>query len=62
MNGVRVLTMIDSAKSCVLVTGACQSSQANFYLQPICNRQIVCNSYFGIYGSSSCAYGLKNTI
>ena len=57
MNGVRVLTLIVSAKRVAtvhrgrlrwLVTTACQNTNANISLLPISNRQIMCGSYFGV--------------
>ena len=32
-----------------LVMGAFQNTKANFPLLPICNRHIVCGSYFGFW-------------
>ena len=47
MNGVHVLTVIVSAKRAALCEfGGRFLAKANFSHLPICNRQIVCVSYF----------------
>ena len=34
-----------------IVMGPCQNTQRNFSLLPICNNNIVCGFYFGVYGN-----------
>ena len=57
MNGVRISTMIVSAKRAARVDRgrrsffsdvACQNTKANLSLLHICIRQIVCSSNFGV--------------
>ena len=49
MNGVRVSKVIVSAKR----TAHVDNVQRSFFSRlAICNRQVMCGSYFGVYGST----------